>query len=111
MAALFLKGFMGLIITNIVFLCISYGVNKDNARFLIAGYNTMSQEKRNQFDIVNYLIFFKNFFINLTVYSSLVFCGVLYLFDLKYAVIVYTLFLILSFAYFLIMSNRDRYKK
>ena len=104
------ENFLGLIIVNVVFLAISSGLNKDNAQFLLAGYNTMSQEKKDKFDIINYLIFFKKFFLNLTLYSSLIYCGALYLFSLKYAVIVYTIFLVLSFIYFIIISNGSKFK-
>jgi len=102
-----IQDFLGLMIVNVIFLAISFITNKDNAQFLLAGYNTMSQEKKDKFDIINYLIFFKNFFLNLTLYSSLIYCGVLYFFSLKYAVIVYTIFLIL---YFIIVSNGSKYK-
>ena len=47
---------------SITYLFIGYGITKRNAKYLLAGYNTMSQEKRESFDIDNYLKFFKRFF-------------------------------------------------
>lgn len=62
---------LGLIITNICFLGVAYVLNEDNAKQLLAGYNTMSKEEQESFDLKNYLVFFKKFFINLAIYSSL----------------------------------------
>ena len=37
-------------------------INKENAKILLAGYNTMSKVEREKFDIDEYLEFFKPFF-------------------------------------------------
>jgi hypothetical protein len=47
---------------SIVYISIGLGINKTNARYLLSGYNTMSQAKRDAFDIDRYLEFFKSFF-------------------------------------------------
>lgn len=44
---------------SLVYLLIGLGINKKNARYLLSGYNTMSQAKRDAFDIDRYLKFFK----------------------------------------------------
>jgi len=103
--------FLPVFISDIIFLSIAYGVNKNNADLLISGYNTMSKEKKINFNLLEFLIFFKKFFINLTLYSSLIFCGVYYLFNVKYAAAVYTTSLVLAFIYFIIVSNGNRFKK
>lgn len=36
---------LGVIICDISFIGIAYGVNQDNAKYLLAGYNTMSKGK------------------------------------------------------------------
>ena len=38
--------FLPVFISDIIFLSIAYGVNKNNADLLISGYNTMSKEKK-----------------------------------------------------------------
>ena len=53
-----------------VFLSIGLGINKTNARYLLSGYNTMSQAKRDAFDINRYLKFFKSFFKRLAFFPS-----------------------------------------
>jgi len=50
-------GFVGLL-----YLAIGFFINKNNARYLLAGYNTMDEEKRQKFPIDNYLVFFKKIF-------------------------------------------------
>ena len=52
--------FIAVLISDIIFVAIALGLNKENAKYLLSGYNTMSE--RENFDIVNYLILFKKFF-------------------------------------------------
>ena len=54
---------------SLVYLLIGLGINKKNARYLLSGYNTMSQAKRDAFDIDRYLKFFKSFFKGLALFS------------------------------------------
>ena len=89
--------FLPVFICDIIFLSIASEVNKNNADLLISGYNTMSKEKKMNF--------------NLTLYSSLIFSGIYYLFNIKYAASVYTTSLVLAFIYFIIISNVNRFKK
>lgn len=103
--------FLPVFICDIIFLSIASEVNKNNADLLISGYNTMSKEKKMNFNLLEFLIFFKKFFINLTLYSSLIFSGIYYLFNIKYAASVYTTSLVLAFIYFIIISNVNRFKK
>ena len=50
---------------SLAYLSLGIFINKENARYLLAGYNTMSEEDRSKFDIDSYLHFFKTFFIRL----------------------------------------------
>ena len=96
--------FLPVFICDIIFLSIASEVNKNNADLLISGYNTMSKEKKMNFNLLEFLI-------NLTLYSSLIFSGIYYLFNIKYAASVYTTSLVLAFIYFIIISNVNRFKK
>ena len=58
---------------EIIFFIIAYTINEKNAKYLLSGYNTMSKEEQEKFDLKNFLIFFKKFFINLGIYSFLIF--------------------------------------
>ena len=59
---------LALIFVNIILLGLAYYLNPKNAKYLLAGYNTMSDKERDNFDLINYLKFFKSFFIKLTFY-------------------------------------------
>jgi len=54
--------FFAVLITDIIFIAFALGLNKKNAKYLLSGYNTMSEKERENFDIENYLILFKFFF-------------------------------------------------
>ena len=54
--------FIAVLIVDIIFIFLALGLNKDNSNYLLSGYNTMSKEKRENFDIEKYLKLFKNFF-------------------------------------------------
>ena len=45
--------------TSIIIAACGYIVNENNADVLLAGYNTMSNDEKNKFDLVNYLKFFR----------------------------------------------------
>jgi len=46
---------------SLLFIAIAFILNKDNAKHLLSGYNTMSEENKKQFDLNNYLKFFRKF--------------------------------------------------
>ena len=56
---------------SLLYLLIGFGINKDNAKYLLAGYNTMSQKEQDKFDIDGYLNFLKPFFKKLALYPPL----------------------------------------
>ena len=56
---------------SLLYLLIGFGINKDNAKYLLAGYNTMNQEEQDKFEIEGYLNFLKPFFKKLSLYPTL----------------------------------------
>ena len=46
---------------SLTYLLIGFGINKVNAEYLLAGYNTMTPEQRQKFNIEKYLEFFNPF--------------------------------------------------
>lgn len=52
--------FIGL---SLLFIAIGFIVTENNAKYLLAGYNTMSREERENFDIKAYIPYFKKFHI------------------------------------------------
>ena len=56
---------------SLIFGSLAFILTKDNAQYLLAGYNTMSKEQREQIDIEAYLKMFKQAHITLAI-STLV---------------------------------------
>ena len=94
------------IFVSILCLGLAYYLNPENAKSLLAGYNTMSDTERDNFDIVNYLKFFKSFFIKLSIYSILIFVFIYFLYDEETAAIVWTISLMVPWPYYIIKSKK-----
>lgn len=97
---------IALIFVNIIFLAIAKYISTENAKFFLAGYNTMSEKERNNFDLVSYLKFFKSFFIKLTFYSTLIFAVTYFFYDEEIAAIAWCLSLTVPWPYFIIKSQK-----
>ena len=95
-----------ILFVNIIFIVIAFGINKKNAKYLLAGYNTMSTEQREKFDIEGFLIFFKKYFLQVAFYSTLIFIFLSLLVNPGAAIIGYTFSIILPTPYLIIMGNR-----
>ncbi len=102
---------IALIITDLCFIFIAFGINENNAEYLLSGYNTMSKEEKESFDLINYLKFFKKFFINLTIYSTLFFAIFYIAFDEIIALIAYCVPIIVSTPYMIYKGNKFKINK
>ena len=103
--------FIAIIITNICFIGGAYMVNENNADMLLAGYNTMSKKEKESFDLKGYLIFFKKFFINLAIYTSLIFLFFYVAFDEVIASYAYFISVLLPMPYIIYKGNKFKIKK
>ncbi|MDA8733849.1 DUF3784 domain-containing protein [Flavobacteriaceae bacterium] len=103
--------FIAIIVTNICFIGVAYLTNENNADMLLAGYNTMSKKEKEAFDLKNYLVFFKKFFINLAIYSSLIFLIFYTAFDESTASIAYFISVLLPMPYMIYKGNKFKTKK
>jgi len=102
---------IGFIVTNICFLGVAFVTNEDNAEQLLSGYNTMSKEEKESFDLKNYLIFFKKFFINLAIYSSLIYLTSYLIFEESTASMIYFVSVLIPLPYIIYMGNKFKIKK
>ena len=102
---------IGFIVTNICFLGVAFVTNEDNAEQLLSGYNTMSKKEQESFDLKNYLIFFKKFFINLAIYSSLIFITSYLVFEESTASMIYFFSILIPFPYMIYKGNKFKVKK
>ncbi len=89
-----------------LYLIIAYSINKENSKYLLAGYNTMSNDDRKKFDIDNFLKFFKYFFKLQSLLSILIFVIFKLLVNEKIALIFYSIFLIFCPLYMIIKSKK-----
>jgi hypothetical protein len=90
-------GFMSL-----SYLALAFVITPANARYLLAGYNTMSEDKRQAFDIDRYLTdFFKPFFKKLTFFPPLSLLALAAFLETKQAIILWSIIQSLPFIWFL----------
>ena len=90
-------GFMSL-----VYILIGLGINERNAEYLLAGYNTASEDKKKNFNLTKYLFFFKSFFMKLSLFPLLSWLLLSLLIDTDQRQIVFWSFLQLTpFVFFL----------
>jgi hypothetical protein len=54
---------IAIIVISLLLLFVGFAVTEKNAHFLLNGYNTMSKEEQEQFDLKRFLVFFRNFHI------------------------------------------------
>jgi hypothetical protein len=94
------------IFVSLIYLLIGYGINKDNAKYLLAGYNTMSPQKKQSFDIEKYLKFFNIFFKRLSLYPPLTFVLFFTFLEGDQLIMVWSLSQMLPFIWFTIKSLR-----
>ena len=93
--------FWGVVICDLTFIAVAYITNENNADMLLAGYNTMSKKEKKSFDLKNYLIFFKNFFIKLTLDSTIIFLILFVAFDEITAFIGFLVSVLIPMSYFI----------
>jgi hypothetical protein len=97
-----------IIFMSLIYLLIGFGVNKNNAEYLLAGYNTMTPEQKQQFNIEKYLEFFNPFFKKLCLYPPLSF-GLMYiLFEAEQLILIWSLLQMLPFVWFTKKSLKFR---
>ena len=94
------------IFTSLIYLSLGIFINSENARYLLAGYNTMSDVERSKFDIDSYLYFFKRFFKGLAVSLLLIWILLDIVVGLGAAIVVWILVQIPAYSYFVFRSVR-----
>ena len=99
-----------IIVLSVIFFGISFILNKNNAKYLLAGYNSMSEEEKNNFDLEAYLVFFRKFHLVLSI-SLLIVATVLHFFiNSIWSSVFLVLYPICSYT-FLIWKSNTYYNK
>ena len=95
-----------LVILSLVFVAVGFILTENNAKYMLSGYNTMTEEERKTVDIKSFIPFFRNFHIFLGL-SSLVFGLAIYYFYSKDAVGIFLgIYPILAYIYFVWKSAK-----
>ena len=90
-------GFMSL-----SYLAVAFVITPANARYLLAGYNTMSEEQQQAFNIDRYLTnFFKPFFKKLALFPPLSLLALTAFLESEEAIILWSIIQSLPFLWFL----------
>ncbi|MGA9637307.1 DUF3784 domain-containing protein [Flavobacterium sp.] len=89
-----------------IFIAVAFIVTENNAKYLLSGFNTMSEDERQQIDIKSHISYFKKFHIFLGV-SLLGFASILFYFvDPNLSGIFMTIYPLVAYIYFILKSNQ-----
>ena len=97
---------LAVIFTSALLVICGYIVNENNADSLLAGYNTMTKDEKNRFDLVNYLKFFRKFMLSIPLFTGIIYFISILFFDEKTSAIIYAICLCVPWPYFIIISNK-----
>lgn len=93
-------------ILSITFIGIGFLVTENNAKYLLSGYNTMSEEDRQNFDIKSYIPYFRNFHIFLGISLFIICLSIYYLINPDWSGIIMATYPIIAYVYFIWKGNQ-----
>ena len=91
-------------ILSLIFASLGFLVTKNNARYMLSGYNTMSEKQQSLVDIDAYLYFFKRFHLFLGVSVFILVMGVS-LFNANLAAIILGVYPLLAYCFFIVKGS------
>ena len=94
-----------------IFIGISFLINQNNAKNLLSGYNTMSDDERKNFDIESYIPYFRKFNLFLGVSLFTISTFILYFVNSDWSGIFMGTYPIICYTYFIWKSNDFYLKK
>mgnify|MGYP001227455968 FL=1 len=97
---------LAVIFTSALLAICGYIVNENNADSLLAGYNTMTKDEKNRFDLVNYLKFFRKFMLSISLFTGIIYFISILFFNEETSAIIYAICLCVPWPYFIIISNK-----
>ena len=97
---------LAVIFTSALLAICGYIVNENNADSLLAGYNSMTKDEKNRFDLVNYLKFFRNFMLSISLFTAIIYFISILFFNEETSAIIYAICLCVPWPYFIIISNK-----
>ena len=97
---------LAVIFTSALLAICGYIVNENNADSLLAGYNTMTKDEKNRFDLVNYLKFFRKFMLSISLFTGIIYFISILFFKDETSAIIYAICLCVPWPYLIIISNK-----
>ena len=97
---------LAVIFTSALLAICGYIVNENNADSLLAGYNTMTKDEKNRFDLVNYLKFFRKFMLSISLFTGIIYFISILFFDEETSAIIYAISICVPWPYFIVISNK-----
>jgi ascorbate-specific PTS system EIIC-type component UlaA len=97
---------LAVIFTSALLAICGYIVNENNADSLLAGYNTMTKDEKNRFDLANYLKFFRKFMLSISLFTGIIYFISILFFNDETSAIIYAICLCIPWPYFIIISNK-----
>jgi signal transduction histidine kinase len=98
--------FVPIFILSTIFIAIAFVVNQNNAKYLLSGYNTMSEVERQNFDIKSYMPYFRKFHIFLGVTLLIISLILYYFVNSDWSGIFLGTYPILAYFFFIWKSNQ-----
>lgn len=98
--------YIPIIFVSAFYYAIGHFINKENSKYLLSGYNSMSEDERKKFDIEGYLKLFKPFFENQALYSFFVFQLFHFLYDNKTSLIIWCIYISIAPLYLVLKSQK-----
>lgn len=89
-----------------LFIVIAFTVTEGNAKYLLSGYNTMSEADRKQVDLVAFLHYFKRFHLFLGISFLVVASALHFAVGANAAGVFVTVYPILAYVFFIVRSQR-----
>ncbi|OUT95223.1 MAG: hypothetical protein CBB92_12135 [Flammeovirgaceae bacterium TMED32] len=103
--------FSSIALTHLTFLGIPYLISESNAKYYLAGYNTLSEKDRDNYDLKGYLVFQKKILTRYSLVTAFIFINSYFTFLTSTALIIYVIALLIPLPYFMVQFNKFRHRK
>ena len=97
----FIPMIIGIIILSLLFIGIGFIVTENNAKYLLSGYNSMSENERKNIDIKSYIPYFRNFHVFLGISLFIIGAFLYYYVDSDWSGIFMGTYPFLAYIYFI----------
>jgi hypothetical protein len=96
---------------GLFFIGMAFVLTEKNAKYLLAGYNTMTEKERRKFDISGYVPYFRKFHIFLGISLALIGMPVAYIYGDDAGGIFLTAYTLLGYTFFIVTSRKFSRKR